>query len=173
MNQGGSFVLTEHETEYLGAVSPLDVEIFTDIAINMLKANQTIVAATKSASGVAARTVDYVNIGLKVGFFSWLYSNKIKEIERYGTIALCLGSMQIEGTAQIQRNIARGNAKFMLQYRSRLPKQYEKFTKLEDACFITVEPKTIKMMKQDKDGRHLDTLDVAKGEAYRVKLSDW
>ena len=157
----------------LPAEEALDYEIFRDIVINHLNAGRTITLATAGEEGPHARTVEYVNLDLRLGFFSWRHTRKAADLARQQNVALCLNNMQIEGVAQVQENLARGNADMMLRYRTRQPALYARFAKAEDACFVVVQPKSIKLMKVENGTMLLDVLDVAGERAYRTKLADW
>jgi general stress protein 26 len=147
-------------------------EIKTEI-VKELEKEHHIILSTTIHNKVRSRLVDFVNHELEIGFFSWISTRKIHDMVNNSQVALCVNNLQIEGRATIYiERVDKCKTLFEL-YQQKLPKIYEKFRKLPDTCFVTIEPTLLIMMKYEHDSLFLYHVDVVHEKAYRKKLSDW
>ena len=141
--------------------------------INILDKNQYITFASINNNRIKARTVDYVNNGINIGFFTWNYTNKIDDILANNKTALCVNNIQVEGYAYIDKNILKNDNEIINNYKIKLPEIYDKFINLKDICFIIIKPILFIMMSYENNKLFLDYLEIEKNIAYRTELSDW
>jgi len=132
-----------------------------------------IILSTTMNNEVRSRLVDFVNNELEIGLFSWISTRKIHDIKNNPHVALCVNNLQIEGRATVYIDSLARCKKLIELYKQKLPETYNKFRKLNDTCFITIEPTLLIMMKYENSSLFLYHLDVVNDKAYIKKLSDW
>ncbi len=144
-------------------------KLITEV-LSVLESTKYAVVSTENGGRVRARTVDYVNVGPEIGFYSWNYTRKIDDIAQNNKVAVTVNNVTIEGTAEI--NPAEPQA-FFAKFQAKMPDVYARFTTLPDVVFIVVKPSLITKMGLENECLLLDHLDCEQGVAYRVKLSAW
>lgn len=149
------------------------VQVFMEQVTRRLEESHLGVFASIGEEGAKARTVDYVNVGPCVGFFSWRNSEKIGEIEQTPWVSFCVNEIQIEGIAYIKPLDDPCIGEFLSRYEGKLSNLYSKFITLPEIVFIIIEPKRIKRMVVEQNALHIERCHVETGELLKEKLSDW
>lgn len=154
-------------------MTELEMEALRSEVSDKLAAASHISVATGSHRTVTARTVDYVSLGIGIGFFTWMESQKVADILTNTHIALCLDNLQIEGTARLHDKASPEIAAYLQRYRWRMPAIYDKFMGQAGTTFVCVDPTKISIMRCLDAMLVRDHLDLIRYRAYRSKLSDW
>lgn len=135
---------------------------------NALTAASTIVLATGAGSRITARTMSPVNVGLDVFMQTSRFFTKTEQMEENPNVALCLGNIQIEGTAEFLGHPADdGNELFRALYMEKHRGSYERYSMLEDEIVFVVHPMHITLWKYIDGAPCRDRLDVRERTACR------
>jgi hypothetical protein len=134
---------------------------------------QYMVFSTGSRYGVRSRTVDYINLDLTIGFYSWNHTRKIADIHDDARVSMCVQNIDIEGDADIYNQNEEVIAKYIRRYSEKLPAIYNIFTKLDNTVFIVVKPLIIRKMILENNELVHYTYNCTWQTVKRGKLSDW
>jgi hypothetical protein len=151
----------------------IEKNTFIEKINEQLDHEQYIVFSTESRNGVRSRTVDYINLDLTIGFFSWDYTGKIADIHDDARVSMCIQNINIEGEAGIYKKDEEKIAKYIGKYSEKLPVIYNIFDKLDNTVFIIVKPLIIRKMLLENNELVHYTYDFALQTIKREKLSDW
>ena len=139
--------------------------------LKLMDEASVMVLATSHENRVSARSMSCVHDQLTVLFQTGRSSGKVKQMEQNPNVALCAGSLQIEGIAKIRGHpFEPQNADFVELYKKQHPGPFETYSNLEDEVVIEVEPRLITTWKYEKDGPYLYFLDVPENIARREKV---
>ncbi|MFX1256225.1 MAG: pyridoxamine 5'-phosphate oxidase family protein [Promethearchaeota archaeon] len=115
---------------------------------DFFRKNKSFVLATSANDKVSARTMDCINIGLKIMFETDRRSGKFKQMEKNPNVALCTKNVQIEGVAKIRKHpLDESNKKFIELYKKNHLYAYQLYSHLKNSVVIRVEPKLITLWK--------------------------
>jgi nitroimidazol reductase NimA-like FMN-containing flavoprotein (pyridoxamine 5'-phosphate oxidase superfamily) len=146
----------------------MDVELETEI-INILEREKHLVLATCSDGRVTARTMSHVNDGMDILFQTDKRFLKVEQMLKNPKVALCIGNLQIEGTAELLRHPSEPeNADFCSIYRQKHPHSFEMYAYIKDEIVVKVKPSLITLWKYINGKPCRDYLDVLRAKAYRV-----
>ncbi len=116
--------------------------------LNFFKKNKNFVLATSANNIVSARSMDCVNIGLKMMFETDKRSGKYKQIMINPNVALCAKNVQIEGIAKLGKHpLDESNKQFIELYKKDHPYSFQLYSHLENSVVITIEPRLITLWK--------------------------
>lgn len=143
----------------------LDYELLKHEVIHTLENSKSIVLATCYNNRVTAREVYFASNDFKIYFITSKAFDKYKQIEKNNKVALCLGNIQMEGTA-----INKGHPKLpeneteAMICLNKSKKEFEHFMKYKNTVLIEVAVSRMELWKNN--GR--EYLDIEKEEAYRI-----
>ncbi|MDR7857902.1 pyridoxamine 5'-phosphate oxidase family protein [Tissierella sp.] len=143
----------------------LDYEVLKQDVINALENRKSIVLATCSNNRVTAREVYFASNDFRIFFVTSKAFDKCKQIKKNNNVALCLGNIQMEGTAIIKGhpNLTENiNEKTICLNKNK--EEFEKYFKYKNTVLIEVEVCNVKLW--NNGGR--EYLDINKHEAYRI-----
>ncbi len=142
-------------------------ELQTEI-VEMLDREKHTVLATCSSDRVTARTVSYVNMGLTILFQTDKRFKKVDQILKNHNVALCIGNLQIEGTAELSGHPSEPyNAHFCSLYKQRHPDSFEKYLSIKSEIVIRVKPSLFILWRYIDGKPCRDYLIVIENTAYR------
>ena len=129
------------------------------------------VLATSENNHVTSRRMRFIPDGLKLYGWTTLHSRKHKQILANPNVSICVGFVQIDGTASMKKH-PMDEPNFLKLYKALLPEAYERSVsnwREADQEVIEVIPKRIALynIQGDEHGPYLDVLNVVKREAYR------
>ena len=152
----------------------LDFEKLKARCIKVLNKNKYISVATADTDDVRVRVVDFANLDLSIGFYTWRHTIKVKHLKKNPKISLCIDNLQIEGTAAFSGHPGLAqNSAFGEIFKERNPNPYKNFLQTEDAELIMVAPDLMILMTYENRHLYSDYLDLNRGIAYRRVLSPW
>ncbi len=158
----------------MSGAQALDFEKLKGRCIKVLDKNKYISVATAAGNDVRARVVDFANIGVSIGFYTWEHTVKVDHLKRNPKISLCIDNLQIEGNAVFKGHPRNSeNSAFGECFRERNPNPYKNFMEVSDSLLIMVEPTLMILMSYQDRHLYSDTLDLSKGAAFRKVLSPW
>lgn len=136
--------------------------------IDFISKNKLMVLATSFENHVTARMVSIVNDGMIVYFQTDKNFVKYQQIKQNPNVALCIGNIQIEGTAQITCQPLE-NPFFVEAYKKSHESSFKKYSHLKDNVIIEVRSKLVTYWKYDNvtDKPFRDFLNVEQQKAYR------
>lgn len=146
-------------------MNSLDYELLKQEVIHTLENSKAIVLATCSNNRVTAREVYFASNNFNIYFLTSKAYDKYKQIEKNNNVALCLGNIQMEGTA-----IIKGHPKLPENETetaiclNKSKKEFEHFMKYKNTILIEVVVNRMELWKNN--GR--EYLDLNKQEAYRI-----
>jgi uncharacterized pyridoxamine 5'-phosphate oxidase family protein len=125
------------------------------------------ILATSAQNRVTARPVSIINNGLLVLFQTDKDFIKYQQIKQNPNVALCIGNMQIEGTAKITCQPFENN--FFIDNFKRLHQSaFQRYSHLKDNVIIEVQPKLITFWEYDENHKPFrDFLNITEQKAYR------
>ena len=143
----------------------LDYEALKREVIHTLENNKSIVLATCSNNRVTAREVYFASNDFSIYFVTSKAYDKYKQIEKNTNVALCVGNIQMEGTAIIKGhpNLAE-NENLTAICLNKSKKEFEQFIKYKNTVLIEVVVSRVELWKDNAR----EYLDINKKEAYRV-----
>jgi len=143
----------------------LDYEELKREVIHRLENSNSIVLATCSNNRVTAREVYFASYDFCIYFVTSKAFDKYKQIEKNTKVALCLGNIQMEGTAIIKGNPnLTENENLTAICLNKIKKEFEQFFKYKNTTLIEVVASCVELW--NNNGR--EYLDINKKEAYRV-----
>jgi len=149
------------------------VEIFYEALEQeiLAKLGESAVMALATCAGgrVTARNMSFVFNGLKAAFQTSAASMKISQIRENPRVALCMGNIQIEGTAAILGHPY--DIPWFREKYSRLHQgSFETYSWLDDECVVEVEPTLISLWKYSDGRPAIERLSVAEKKAFRDEV---
>lgn len=132
-------------------------------SFDILNENKHIVLATSFEDFVTARTISYVMINDDLYFQTLSTYEKAIQIKNNDKVALCLGNLQITGTAKILNHPSENN-EFLQKYKLIHYNAYNKYSMLEDEVVIKVKIDKISLWKYENSSGHKLTIDLIKKE---------
>lgn len=146
----------------------LDINDKKSEIIALLEKAKHIVLATCADERVTARTMGYVNIGLDVFFGTDQRFLKVEQILNNPKVALCLASLQIEGTAEIRGHPSKvENAEFCEHFKRKHPRSYEIYMATKNQVVIKVSPVLLTQWKYIDGKPCWEFYDLTKSMAFR------
>ncbi|MFH1874239.1 MAG: pyridoxamine 5'-phosphate oxidase family protein [Pseudomonadota bacterium] len=134
----------------------------------LLEKSKHIVLATCADSRVTVRSMCHVNIGLNIFFQTDSRFLKIDQIRKNPQVAFCLGSLQIEGTAELLGHPSEvTNAKFSEHFKHKHPRAYEMYAHTKNQIVVKVSPTLFTQWKYIDDKPCREFLDLYQNTAYR------
>ena len=113
--------------------------ISEDEIIQALEKEMTLALATCAGDRVTVRPVSHINNGLQVYFQTGVDSLKIRQIRANQNVALCVGTYQMEGTAQVLGHpLDKENAFFANSYKVKHPASFEHYSAFADEVVVSV-----------------------------------
>ena len=107
--------------------------------ISALETEDTLILATCADNRVTIRPMSHINAGLDVYFQTSDDSLKMQQIRINPKVALCVGSYQIEGTAEEQGPpLASENAFLAAAYEKKHPCSFQKYSAYPDEIVVCV-----------------------------------
>lgn len=153
------------------AVEELDYAKLERDVMKLLEKAKLIVLATSADNQVTARTMSCVNDGLTIYCQTGGTSTKYGQITRNANVALCIGNMQIEGTASIIGHpFSEENERFVDLYKKRHARSFKLYSHLQDEVVIKIKPTKVTLWKYDlfRGGKsYRDFLSISDRRAYR------
>ncbi|HEX2947890.1 MAG TPA: pyridoxamine 5'-phosphate oxidase family protein [Clostridia bacterium] len=143
----------------------LDYEVLKQDVIKALENSNSIVLATCNNNRVTAREVYFASNDFRIFFITSKAYDKCKQIEKNNNVALCLGNIQMEGTATIKGhpNLADNiNERTVCLNKSK--ENFEQYFKYKNIVLIEVVVSNVKLW--NNGGR--EYLDINKHRAYRI-----
>ena len=151
----------------------LDFLELKESIITFLEEKSTIILATSSNDRVTARSISFVNKGLEIFFVTWTHHTKSVQIRENANVALCISNLQVEGKATIRGPpFDPNNKEYLDLYKKKHLRYYNKFAKQPETIIITIEPTLIVKLVNIKGDFYRDHLDIAKNNAYRLRIED-
>jgi general stress protein 26 len=146
-------------------------ELLAEI-IKKLQSEGTIVLATSAENKVTARLIWYVNDGLTILFATEGHSQKVEQIKINPNIALAIGNLKIEATAELFGHPSK-HPFICEKYPSKYPDVGKNWpgTPIEtpNSMLVIAKPSKISLYKY-KDKSCEDVLEVEKKMAYQLDL---
>jgi len=113
--------------------------ITEDEIILVLKTEVTLILATSADNRVTIRPVSHINDGMDVYFQTSINSLKIQQIRANNTVALCVGTYQIEGVAEVLRHpLDKENSFFAQAYEAKHPAYFRLYSAYSDEVVVRV-----------------------------------
>ena len=123
-------------------------EITHEEVINALQTESTLTLATCAGNRVTIRPISHINDGMIVLFQTGIHSLKISQIKENPSVALCVGTYQIEGIAEIRGHpLSDENRHFAVEYKRKHPSAYEKYSAYPDEVVVKVDIKRVKQWR--------------------------
>jgi general stress protein 26 len=143
----------------------LNYELLKQEVINTLENSRSIVLATCSNNRVTAREIYFASNNFSIYFLTSKAYDKYKQIEKNRYVALCLGNIQMEGTAIIKGHpkLPENVAEIAICM-NKSKKEFEHFIKYKNTVLIEVVVNRVELWKNN--GR--EYLDINKQEACRI-----
>lgn len=146
----------------------LDVIELKSEIINILEKEKHMVMATCADGRVTARTMSHINEGIDILFQTDGKFLKAEQIHKNPNVAVCIGNMQIEGTAiHSGKPVDPENAGFCEKYKQKHSHSFEMYAGVKTEIVFIVKPSFITLWKYINGKPCRDYFDVLKGMAYR------
>ena len=108
--------------------------------IGVLKKEKVLTLATCADNRVTIRPMSHINVGLDIYFQTGYDSLKMDQIAANPRVALCVGDLEIEGTATTCGHpLAEQNAFFAQAYQEKHPSSFERYSAYEDEIVVRVK----------------------------------
>ena len=126
------------------------------------------ILATSLGDRVTARSVSCIIFDKKIYFQTDRESLKYDQLSKNPNVALCVGNVQIEGTAELKGHpLGKENNWFRDMFKQNYSGSYETYSPMTREIIVEVKPKIFTLWKYE-DGKPLrDYLNVTKTIAYR------
>ena len=129
----------------------MEIELCTiseDEIISALETETTLTLATCTENRVTIRPMSHINVGMDIYFQTGAESLKIQQIKKNHNVALCVGTYQIEGEAQVLGHpLDEDNVFFAQAYKAKHPGSFELYSTYADEVVVRV---TIRRVTQWK-----------------------
>ena len=138
--------------------------------INILEKEQNLVFATSANDIVTARTMCFINNGTTVVFSTGEDSEKIRQVRKNPNVALVIGALTIEGTAELG-GFPHKNADFIEKNNLKYPWMASAFPFDPDnpsGELVICRPLKIKLYKFIDSEPHWDILYITENKAVRI-----
>ena len=120
----------------------MEIELCTiseDEIINALETETTLTLATCTENRVTIRPMSHINDRMDIYFQTGADSLKIQQIRKNHYVALCVGTYQIEGIAQVLGHpLDKDNAFFAQAYKAKYPDAFELYSAYADEVVVRV-----------------------------------
>lgn len=127
-------------------------EINAEDVLQVLEYEKTLNLATCAGDRVTIRPMSHVNDGLTVFFQTGEDSLKVAQIQQNPSVAMCVGTYEIEGKASIIGHpMAVENQFFVEMLKAKHPSAYERWSSCDDEVVIKVEPRKIRQWRYIDD----------------------
>lgn len=145
----------------------LDFDVLKSETIEQIDKNKLMVFATSTGDRVTARMMSVINHGLNIYFQTSVNSTKYQQLIKNPHVALCIGNMQIEGTAKIM-----GHPTEVPYFADNYPKShlnsFKTYSSLSCSRVVEVQPTSVTYWKYDEQGQpYRDFLDLLNEKAWR------
>ncbi|MCL2775809.1 MAG: pyridoxamine 5'-phosphate oxidase family protein [Oscillospiraceae bacterium] len=142
----------------------LNYNELSDEIVQKLRSEWSIILATCANDKVTARAVCHVNDGLTIMFSTNEGSEKVEQMKQNPNVALAVGNIRIEATAEIVGN-AENYPSFIEEYRKKFPEFGGLYG--NDYYLIIAKPTKISLYKYI-DGPREDVLNINTKTSYRI-----
>jgi len=123
-------------------------EISEEEIISVLEKERTLTLATSAGDRVTIRPMSHINDGKDVYFQTSADSLKIRQIKVNKNVALCVGTYQIEGVAQILGHpLSKENSSFAQAYKLKHPDSYELYSTYDDEVVVHISIRRVSQWK--------------------------
>jgi len=113
--------------------------ISEDEIISALETETTLTLATCAENRVSIRPLSHINDGMDIYFQTGADSLKIQQIRKNHNVALCVGTYQIEGEAQVRGHpLDKDNAFFAHAYKAKHPDSFDLYSAFADEVVVRV-----------------------------------
>lgn len=146
----------------------LDCKELEDEIAQKLEGIEQITLATSIEGKTYARTVCPVNDGLNIFFGTEGASDKAEQIRQNSNVALAVGNIQIEATAEIAGR-PENNPDFAKRYLKKYPQFGSLYPATQSSIVVSIKPSKITLYKYLGKPCE-DVLDVENKRAYRIDL---
>jgi hypothetical protein len=138
--------------------------------IGRLEKEENIVFATSSNNIVSARTMCHVNDGITIMFSTGGKSGKVEQIKNNSNVALVVGELQIEATAELNGSPSK-HERFVTMNEKKFPWMKDAIKPspddIDDGMLIICHPTKISVYKYLDGEPHWDILSVTEKKAFR------
>ncbi|MFX1568143.1 MAG: pyridoxamine 5'-phosphate oxidase family protein [Promethearchaeota archaeon] len=157
-----------------GSRKKLEYNTMMSEILEELDQNKEIVLATSYNNRVTARTISFTNDKWVIYFMSWDHNKKVKQIEKNPKVALCLKNIQIEGEAQILKDLSEEMYKKYLEiFKKKFSDIWiSTFSRIKEMVMVKVVPSTIVKFENINRRFYLQTIDITKKIAFQMRLED-
>ncbi len=124
--------------------------------------------ATAAGDHVTVRTVNTVNVGMKIYFSTDTRLTKFAQISANPKVALCRENVQIEGLARdLGHPLTPKNKYFCDLFRRQHPTFFDLYAAVPTQTVVEINPTLITVWHHDGDGAYRKCLLLIAGKAYR------
>ena len=114
--------------------------------IQVLEREKTLTLATCAGNRVTIRPMSHISNGMTILFQTGVNSLKMQQIRVNPSVAICVGTYEIEGTAvEVGHPLEKDNEFFAKTYREKHPDSFEKYSAYDDEVVVMV---TVKCVRQ-------------------------
>ena len=107
--------------------------------ISVLEKESTLTLATCAGDRVTIRPMSHINDGMDIYFQTSVDSLKIRQIKANKNVALCVGTYQIEGVAQILAHpLSKENSSFAQAYKLKHPDSFKLYSAYDDEVVVHI-----------------------------------
>ncbi len=124
--------------------------------------------ATAAGNHVTVRTINAVNMGMKIYFQTDTRLTKYGQIQANPQVALCRENIQIEGLAKdLGHPLTAKNKYFCDLYRRQHPTFFDFYSAVPTQTVVEVSPTLITIWHHDDENAYRKFLLIVAGKAYR------
>ena len=146
----------------------IDYESFAAECASFVSRWPTWSLATAAGDHVTVRTVNVVNVGMKIYFSTDTRLTKFAQIQANPKVALCRENVQIEGLARdLGHPLTPKNKYFCDLFRRQHPKFFDLYAAVPTQTVVEVSPTLITVWHHDDNGIYRKFLLLIAGKAYR------